>query len=158
MNKMVDNKMKMEIMAKLENVSVVRVAISSFVSNLNITIDELMDIKTAVSEAVTNAIEHGYEITEEEQEGEDMVVVEATIQEGERDRVQIVIRDEGIGIEDVSLAMTPAYTSKPELEHAGMGFTIMETFMDEIIIDSTKDQGTSITLTKSLKKRKSSHA
>ena len=67
---MVDNKMKMEIMAKLENVSVVRVAISSFVSNLNITIDELMDIKTAVSEAVTNAIEHGYEITEEEQEGE----------------------------------------------------------------------------------------
>lgn len=155
---MVDNKMKMEIMAKLENVSVVRVAISSFVSNLNITIDELMDIKTAVSEAVTNAIEHGYEITEEEQEGEDMVVVEATIQEGERDRVQIVIRDEGIGIEDVSLAMTPAYTSKPELEHAGMGFTIMETFMDEIIIDSTKDQGTSITLTKSLKKRKSSHA
>ena len=155
---MVDNKMKMEIMAKLENVSVVRVAISSFVSNLNITIDELMDIKTAVSEAVTNAIEHGYETTEEEQEGEDMVVVEATIQEGERDRVQIVIRDEGIGIEDVSLAMTPAYTSKPELEHAGMGFTIMETFMDEIIIDSTKDQGTSITLTKSLKKRKSSHA
>lgn len=155
---MVDNKMKMEIMAKLENVSVVRVAISSFVSNLNITIDELMDIKTAVSEAVTNAIEHGYEITEEEQEGEDMVMVEATIQEGERDRVQIVIRDEGIGIEDVSLAMTPAYTSKPELEHAGMGFTIMETFMDEIIIDSTKDQGTSITLTKSLKKRKSSHA
>lgn len=154
---MVDNKMKMEIMAKLENVSVVRVAISSFVSNLNITIDELMDIKTAVSEAVTNAIEHGYEITEEEQEGEDMVVVEATIQEGERDRVQIIIRDEGIGIEDVSLAMTPAYTSKPELEHAGMGFTIMETFMDEIIIDSIKDQGTSITLTKSLKKRKSSH-
>lgn len=147
-----NNFFKMEIKAKLENVAVVRVAISSFVSNLDITVDELMDIKTAVSEAVTNSIEHGYDGINEENSS---VIVNAYIQSNEDDIVKIEIIDMGIGIDDVELATTPTYTSKPELEHAGMGFTIMETFMDEIEIDSSKENGTTITLTKIIKKKKS---
>lgn len=147
-----NNFLKLEIKAKLENVSVVRVAISSFVSNLEITVDELMDIKTAVSEAVTNSIEHGYEGILDENSS---VIVNAYIDSKEDDIVKVEIIDMGIGIDDVELATTPTYTSKPELEHAGMGFTIMETFMDEIEIDSNKENGTTITLTKKIKKKKS---
>lgn len=149
-----DNYMKMEIKAVLENVACVRVALTSFISNLEITIDELMDIKTAVSEAVTNSIEHGYG---EDVKKEDTVKVEAYIfeDENEYDSVKIVIKDKGVGIEDIELALTPAYTSKPELEHAGMGFTIMETFMDEILINSDTKNGTSVTLIKRIKKKKS---
>ncbi len=145
------NNIKINIKAVLENIAVVRVAVSSFVSNLDVTIDELMDIKTAVSEAVTNSIEHGY-INEDDN---NRVEVEANIYSDEEDVVEIKITDYGIGIDDVELATTPTYTSKPELEHAGMGFTIMQTFMDEIIIDSTKDKGTTITLKKKIKKKKS---
>ncbi|MEG0872693.1 MAG: anti-sigma F factor [Clostridia bacterium] len=149
------NSMKIEIKSLLENVAVVRVAISSFVSSLNVTIDELMDIKTAVSEAVTNSIEHGY-VGKNSME-DSFVVVKADISKDELDNNVVVVKieDKGIGIDDIELAMTPAYTSKPELEHAGMGFTIMETFMDEIIIDSKKDNGTTILLTKKIKKKKS---
>ena len=147
-----NNNMKIEIKATLENVAVVRVAVSTFISNLDIAIDELMDIKTAVSEAVTNSIEHGYEniLTDDS-----TVVVEVSYQKSEYDNIIIKVEDLGIGIEDIELATTPMYTSKPELEHAGMGFTIMETFMDEVFIDSKKDEGTIITLTKKLKKKKS---
>ena len=147
-----DNFLKMEIKALLENVSSVRVAITSFVSNLSITVDELMDIKTAVSEAVTNAIEHGYDGVLNE---DSTVVINAYYFQNEYDTIKIEVIDTGIGIEDIELATTPTYTSKPELEHAGMGFTIMETFMDEIIIDSKKDEGTTITMTKNIRKRKS---
>lgn len=146
------NKMKIEVQAILDNVSIVRVAISSFISTLDITLDELMDIKTAVSEAVTNSIEHAYT-------GKDlencMVYIAAYIYSGEEDLIKIEIEDKGIGIEDIETAMMPTYTSKPELEHAGMGFTIMETFMDEVVIDSFKNEGTKITLTKKIKKKKS---
>lgn len=147
-----DNFLKLEVKAKLENVAVVRVAISSFVSNLEITVDELMDIKTAVSEAVTNSIEHGYDGILNENSS---VIVNAYIDSKEDDIVKVEIIDMGIGIDDVELATTPTYTSKPELEHAGMGFTIMETFMDEIEIDSNKENGTVITLIKKIKKKKS---
>lgn len=147
-----NNFLKLEIKAKLENVAVVRVAISSFVSNLEITVDELMDIKTAVSEAVTNSIEHGYEGILDENSS---VIVNVYIDSKEDDIVKVEIIDMGIGIDDVELATTPTYTSKPELEHAGMGFTIMEIFMDEIEIDSNKENGTIITLTKKIKKKKS---
>lgn len=149
---MKQNNMKIEIKATLENVAVVRVAISTFISNLKITIDELMDIKTAVSEAVTNAIDHGYDAILQE---DSKVVVTATIISKEEDWIVIEVKDEGVGIEDIELAMTPAYTSKPELEHAGMGFTIMETFMDEVIIDSTRECGTTVTMSKKLRKKKS---
>jgi anti-sigma F factor len=147
-----ENFMKMEIKALLENVAAVRVAVSSFISNLDITIDELMDVKTAVSEAVTNAIEHGYyKILDDNS----TVIVNMYISSNDYDEIKIEIIDMGIGIDDIELVTTPTYTSKPELEHAGMGFTIMETFMDEISIDSSKDSGTTITLLKRLKKKKS---
>lgn len=148
-----NNFLKMEIKACLENVAAARVAISTFISNLEITVDELVDIKTAVSEAVTNAIEHGYEGVLEE---DSSVIINGYIESEEEDIVKIEVIDMGIGIDDIELATTPTYTSKPELEHAGMGFTIMETFMDEIIIDSTKENGTTITMMKKIKKRKSS--
>jgi stage II sporulation protein AB (anti-sigma F factor) len=147
-----ENFMKMEIKALLENVAAVRVAVSSFISNLDITIDELMDVKTAVSEAVTNAIEHGYYGILDDNS---TVIVNMYISSNDYDEIKIEIIDMGIGIDDIELVTTPTYTSKPELEHAGMGFTIMETFMDEISIDSSKDSGTTITLLKRLKKKKS---
>lgn len=147
-----NNKIKIEIKALLENVSIVRVAISSFISTLDVTIDELMDIKTAISEAVTNAIEHGYD---EKNIEDKTVVVTGYIYYLDDDIVKFEIEDKGVGIEDVDLAMMPTYTSKPELEHAGMGFTIMETFMDEVLIDSAKNEGTKITLTRKIKKKKS---
>ena len=151
---MMVNFIKMEIKATLENVACVRVALTSFISNLEITIDELMDIKTAVSEAITNSIEHGYENKISE---DNIVKINAYISEEDNDIIKIEVKDNGIGIEDIELALTPAYTSKPELEHAGMGFTIMEAFMDEIFIDSDNKNGTSITMIKKIKKKKSNN-
>lgn len=136
----------LKIQSKLKNVSIVRVVVASILSNLNVTIDELSDIKTAVSEAVTNAIEHGYS-TENE-------IVEITIKTVQIDGmayINVKVKDTGIGIEDITLATTPSYTSKPELEHAGFGFTIMETFMDELVIDSSPGVGTIISMTKKIR-------
>lgn len=147
------NRMKIEIKAVLENVAIVRVAISSFISTLDITIDELMDIKTAISEAVTNSIEHGYDEVDDLENK--CVIVKAYIYSDNDDVIKIEIEDKGVGIEDIETAMLPTYTSKPELEYAGMGFTIMETFMDEVLIDSSKNEGTKVTLTRRIKKKKS---
>ena len=141
------NKASIKIEAKLENVSMIRVMVASFLSRTNITLDELSDIKTAVSEAVTNSIEHGYNL---ENTGE----VEVIIKLGKLDDMTyfwVQVIDEGVGIESIELATTPTYTTKPELEHAGMGFTIMETFMDEVVIDSKVNEGTSVIMTKKLK-------
>ncbi|MCX8074570.1 MAG: anti-sigma F factor [Clostridia bacterium] len=143
------NKLKLEIDSRLENIATVRVAVSSFISTIPITVDELMDIKTAVSEAVTNSVQHGYESKE------GIVYITAIIESGDDNTVIISVQDFGIGIENIELAMTASYTSKPELEHAGLGFTIMETFMDEVIIDSTLNSGTTITMKKAIKKKKS---
>lgn len=143
-----ENYIKIESKSRIENIAAIRVGITSFLSTLNIHFDELMDIKTALSEAVTNAIDHAYE-----EEQDEKIIVEAYIYDYEKIKIKIV--DFGKGIEDVSLAMTPAYTSKPESEHAGMGFTIMESFMDEVIIDSKINEGTTITLTKIIRKKKS---
>lgn len=141
------NKASIKIEAKLENVSMIRVMVAAFLSRTNITIDELSDIKTAVSEAVTNSIEHGYNL-------ENPGNVEVIIKLGELDDMiyfwtQVI--DSGVGIENIEIATTPTYTTKPELEHAGMGFTIMETFMDEVVIDSKVNEGTSVIMTKKLK-------
>ena len=150
-----DNFFEIIIKADLKNVAVVRVAVSAFLSNIEITLDDLMDIKTAVSEAVTNSIEHGYENILNDKSD---VKVRAYINEdidNDENVIRIEIEDLGIGIDDIELATTPAYTSKPELEHAGMGFTIMETFMDEVFIDSRLNEGTTITLTKVIKNKRS---
>lgn len=136
------NYMKIEFLSKSSNESFARVVVAAFASQLDPTIEELSDIKTAVSEAVTNAIIHGYEY------GEGMVVVEARI---ENNKLDIVVEDFGKGIEDVDKAMEPFYTSKPNLERSGMGFTVMETFMDELKVESIINKGTKVKMKKIFK-------
>lgn len=144
-----ENYIKIESKADISNIAPIRLCITTFFSNLDIHIDELMDVKTALSEAITNAIDHAYDTDNIKNK----IQVEASIKDNEI--MNIIVKDFGKGIEDISLAMTPAYTTKPENEHAGMGFTIMESFMDEVIVDSTINEGTSILLTKKIRKRKS---
>ncbi len=136
------NYMKTEFLSKSQNEAFARIVVASFVSQLDPTIEELADIKTAVSEAVTNAIIHGYDNAEER------VVIECTII---GNTIEIMVEDNGNGIEDVELARQPLYTSKPELERSGMGFTVMETFMDYVSIESSKGNGTKIIMKKVLK-------
>ncbi len=134
------NYMKLEFLSKSTNESFARVVVAAFASQLDPTIEELSDIKTAVSEAVTNAIIHGYEYN-----NEGIVIVEAMI---EGNRIEIVVEDNGKGIADVKKAMEPFYTSKPDLERSGMGFTVMETFMDELIVESQLGKGTRVKMAK----------
>lgn len=134
--------MKIEFLSKSQNESFARVAVASFVSQLDPTIEEMADIKTAVSEAVTNAIIHGYDKSNEK------VVIECKII---GNTIMIIIEDFGNGIDDIELARQPLYTSKPELERSGMGFTVMETFMDEVFVESHRGIGTKIQMTKRIK-------
>ena len=136
------NYMKLEFLSKSNNESFARVVVAAFASQLDPTIEELSDIKTAVSEGVTNAIIHGYEYNE------GIVIVESII---ENNRVEIVIKDEGKGIADIKKAMEPFYTSKPDLERSGMGFTVMETFMDELSVESHLGKGTIVKMVKIFK-------
>lgn len=136
--------MRLEFSSVSENESFARVAVASFVSQLDPTMAELTDIKTVVSEAVTNAIIHGYESNPNE-----TVVIETLLEE---DQVSITISDDGVGIADIKEARQPLFTSKPELERSGMGFTIMENFMDSIEIESAPGEGTKVKLVKRLKK------
>ncbi|SKC91455.1 stage II sporulation protein AB (anti-sigma F factor) [Maledivibacter halophilus] len=136
------NYMKIEFLSKSQNESFARVVVASFVAQLDPTIEELADIKTAVSEAVTNAIIHGYDSSTEK------VVIECKIK---GNTIEIVVEDFGNGIDDIELARQPLYTSKPELERSGMGFTVMETFMDEVSIESQKGKGTKINMIKTIK-------
>ncbi|CEH35694.1 anti-sigma F factor [Romboutsia lituseburensis] len=138
------NIMEVKFSAKSENESLARVIVASFAAKLDPTIDELADIKTAVSEAVTNAIIHGYDEDESK-----FVYLRCEINENE-DEVKIVVEDRGNGIEDVQMAMQPLYTSKPELERSGMGFTVMESFMDGVTVSSIKNDGTKIVMTKKI--------
>ncbi len=134
-----NNRMHLEIMSKSQNEAFARVVVASFASQLDPTIEELADVKTAVSEAVTNAIIHGYE------GGDGIVIIECILRD---DEIEIGIKDQGAGIEDIQKAREPLYTSKPELERSGMGFTVMETFMDEVKIQSQKNMGTEIRMIK----------
>ena len=136
------NVMEVKLSAKSENESLARVIVASFAAKLDPTLDELADIKTAVSEAVTNAIIHGYDEDESK-----FVYLRCEIKE---DTIKIVIEDRGKGIEDISMAMQPLYTSKPELERSGMGFTFMESFMDGVEVSSIKNDGTKIVMTKKI--------
>ena len=139
-----ENKMKLEFTSKSNNEAFARIAVAAFVSQLDPTIEEISDIKTAVSEAVTNSIIHGYE------EKEGTIKIECKIKDN---NVEIIIFDNGKGIENIEEARKPLYTSKPELERSGMGFTIMESFMDEIHIESIIDVGTKITMKKTINNR-----
>lgn len=140
MNQMDSNFMSLQFAAKSENESFARVTVAAFVSQLDPTMEEITDLKTVVSEAVTNSIIHGYNSNPA-----GIVTISATI---EGDTITLVIEDKGYGIEDVELAKQPLYTSKPELERSGMGFTIMENFMDEFDVASEMGGGTSIRMKK----------
>jgi stage II sporulation protein AB (anti-sigma F factor) len=137
------NYMKLEFASLSQNESFARVAVASFLTQLDPTMDELTDIKTVVSEAVTNAIIHGYE----EQSG--TITISCSIDQDSV--VTIEVCDQGKGIADIQQARQPLYTSKPELERSGMGFTIMESFMDSVEIESEEGKGTTVRLVKKLK-------
>lgn len=136
------NIMEVKFSAKSENESLARVIVASFAAKLDPTLDEMADIKTAVSEAVTNAIIHGYDEDESK-----FVYLRCEIEEN---IIKIVIEDRGNGIDDIQMAMQPLYTSKPELERSGMGFTVMESFMDGVAVSSIKGDGTKIVMTKKI--------
>lgn len=140
------NFMTLQFAAKSENESFARVTVAAFVSQLDPTMDEITDLKTVVSEAVTNSIIHGYE-----ENSEGVVTISAWIEE---DTITLLIEDKGRGIEDLELAKQPLYTSKPELERSGMGFTIMENFMDEFDVASEVGGGTSIRMKKRIVSKK----
>ncbi|QYR19965.1 anti-sigma F factor [Paenibacillus sp. sptzw28] len=140
------NEMKLTFSARSENEAFARVAVAAFISQLDPTMEELNDLKTVVSEAVTNAIIHGYD-----SDPDGIVTIEASIN---GDMVKLSIKDSGNGIEDLDLARQPLYTSKPELERSGMGFTIMENFMDGFEVSSEPGKGTSIAMTKRIESKK----
>lgn len=135
------NSMCVEFSAISTNEAFARLCVSSFLLPLDPKISDITDIKTAVSEAVTNAIIHGYE------NKEGMVKIKCLV----RDRqVEIIICDQGRGIDDIEKARKPLYTSKPQQERSGMGFTVMEAFMDTVEITSELNVGTTIKMTKKL--------
>ncbi len=137
-----NNSMVLKFLSLSENESFARTVVGCFALKLNPTIEQISDIKTAVSEAVTNCIVHGYAGN----------IGEITL-EGEiyGDNLHINVFDNGVGIENISRAVEPFYTTKPDEERSGMGFTIMQSFMDEVRIESTKGQGTKIYMKKIIK-------
>lgn len=143
MKSIYENEMKLEFISKSNNEAFARISVAAFAAQLDPTVEELADIKTAVSEAVTNSIIHGYEDTE------GIVKVSCKII---GNSIVVEVSDNGKGIENVEEARKPLYTSKPDLERSGMGFTIMESFMDEIKIESILGIGTKITMKKIIKK------
>lgn len=138
------NQMELSFSALIENEPFARTSVASFISSLNPTIDELVEIKTIISEGVSNAIIHGYQ-----KNCECKVVIKVTIEE--KRKIKIIIQDYGKGIKDINEAKIPMYTSLRELEHAGMGLTIIEALSDVFEIHSTPDLGTKLTITKYLK-------
>ena len=137
-----ENEMKLEFISKSSNEAFARVAVAAFAAQLDPTIEELADIKTAVSEAVTNSIIHGYE------DKQGIIKVVCKLKENE---IIIEISDTGKGIEDIEAAKEPLYTTKPNLERSGMGFTIMESFMDNVEVESVLGIGTKIMMSKKIK-------
>ena len=142
MNNIYDNEMKIEFLSKSSNEAFARISVAAFIAQLDPTLEELADIKTAVSEAVTNSIIHGYE----EQDG--IIKLICKIRENE---VFIEISDSGKGIENVEIAKQPLYTTKSNMERSGMGFTIMESFMDHVEVESMLGIGTKVAMSKVIK-------
>lgn len=133
---------KTEFASRSENEALARVIVSAFIARLDPTLEELDDVRTAVSEAVTNAIIHGYG----HEEGSVYLGCEL-----DEHTLTIVIEDKGVGIDDLNQAMQPLYTSKPEEERSGMGFTMMQTFMDQLTVTSTPGEGTKVVMIKSFR-------
>lgn len=139
-----ENEMKLEFLSKSNNEAFARITVAAFVAGLDPTIEEISDIKTAVSEAVTNAIVHGYE--------DKLGIINLKCKIKDRE-VTIEISDNGKGIENIEMAKQPLYTSKPNLERSGMGFTIMESFMDSLKVESVLGLGTKVTMKKTIKEQ-----
>lgn len=137
------NQMKLEFLSVPENEGFARVAVSAFAVQLDPTLDVLADIKTAVSEAVTNAIVHGY--------GDKIGLVTITALLRENGMLEIAISDRGRGIDDIAQAMQPFFTTQPEKERSGMGFSVMQTFMDRIDVASAPGEGTTVRMEKRLR-------
>lgn len=138
---MTGNHIKIQFLSKSSNEGFARVAAAAFVSQADVTVEQLSDIKTAVSEAVTNAIVHGYE-------GLTGYITLDCKYDGKK--IYIEVSDNGRGIANIEEARTPLYTSKPDLERSGMGFTVMETFMDKVEVISALGLGTTVKMEKTL--------
>ena len=161
-NKSKENNMTLEFDAKSENESLARIAVASFLTEIDPTIEEINDIKTAVSEAVTNSIVHGYnegpgkitlkcKLVCNQYEKQDTLIL-STVQSVSSQTVQVQVIDEGVGIADIHQAMEPLYTSRPKQERSGMGFMFMEMFMDKVDVISEPGKGTTVIMEKKLKK------
>lgn len=138
------NEMRLEFAAVSSNEAFARMAVAAFITPLNPTVEELSDVKTAVSEAVTNAIIHGYE---NENLVSRRVFMNCTIK---KDVLEVEVMDKGVGIDDIHRAMEPLYTTKPELERSGMGFAFMEAFMDDLEVFSKPGGGTLVRMRKKI--------
>jgi len=138
------NEMQLEFPSKSSNEAFARVVVAAFASQLDLTLDELADIKTAVSEAVTNCIIHAYEGTTGK------IRIHSKLFDN---KIEIVVQDWGVGIKDIEQARQPLWTSKPELDRSGMGFTIMENFMDELHVTSVPGETTIVTMIKNFEKK-----
>ncbi len=136
-----DNWMELTFEARSENESLARLAVAAFITPLDPTLEEMADVKTAVCEAVTNAIIHGYE-----EEGGTVYIRTRMV----RDLLEVEVRDTGKGIADVEQAMEPMFTTKPDQDRSGMGFSFMEAFMDELEVDSQPGEGTWVRMKKKL--------
>lgn len=136
----------MRLAAKSHNEAFARNVVASFAVEISPTLEEINDIKTAVSEAVTNCVVHAYN-----KDGNGIVEIECKVDEKERS-IEIVVRDFGKGIVDVKQAVEPFFTTSPEDERSGMGFTIIETFMDEMSVESTPGKGTVVRMKKVMSK------
>jgi len=140
------NEVKMTFLSKSTNESFARIAVSGFVSQLDPKVDELVDVKTAVSEAVTNCIVHAYNM--------EVGKIDICVKILEGSIVYIKIKDYGCGIPDINRAMEPLFTTAPNDERAGLGFAVMESFMDKLIVRSKVGKGTTVILTKKIQSRK----
>lgn len=138
----IKNEMKLEFLSKSSNEAFARIAVAAFASQLDPTIEEIADIKTSVSEAVTNSIIHGYP------DCDGIVKIVARLTDSD---IEIEISDTGVGIENIEEAREPLFTTKSNLERSGMGFTIMENFMDNLKIESISGLGTKISMKKKIK-------
>ena len=133
------NEMALEFDSRSQNEGFVRVAVAAFATQLNPTLEEVADLKTAVSEAVTNVVIHAY------REKTGKVRIECSVREKE---MTVTVIDYGVGIENIEKAMEPLYTTRPELDRSGMGFAFMEAFMDELEVESEPGQGTTVRMKK----------
>lgn len=140
----INNHMELSFDAVSVNEAFSRTAVAMFMAQLDPTLEQIDDVKTAVSEAVTNAIIHGYN----ENEPEKQVKMKCMYDENRILTIKII--DEGIGIKNIDKAMQPLYTSKPQMERSGMGFSFMQAFMDSLVVESECGKGTTVTMTKKL--------